>query len=42
MASEIATYLKFVNVQMGAEALYGKKNATVEDTFAGPIADLKA
>jgi Ca2+-binding RTX toxin-like protein len=37
MATEIATYLKFVNVQLAAEALYGKKNAPAGDTFFGPI-----
>jgi hypothetical protein len=38
MATEIATLLKFVNVQLAAEALYGLKTADPTATFSGALA----
>lgn len=37
MANDIATYLKFANVQMAAEALYGLKTAAPKALFSGLI-----
>ena len=37
MASDIATYLKFANVQMAAEALFTSKNAVPGATYSGAV-----
>jgi hypothetical protein len=39
MANEIATYLKYANLQMAAEALYGLQGATPGATYLGPISE---
>jgi hypothetical protein len=38
MATDIATYLKYANLQMAAEALFGKKTAPSGEIYSGPIA----
>ena len=37
MTSDIQTYLKFANVQMAAEALFGKKDSLPSALFEGAI-----
>lgn len=37
MTTAIATYLKFANIQIAAEALYGKKTAPVDATYEGAL-----
>ncbi|WP_143694922.1 hypothetical protein, partial [Variovorax sp. JS1663] len=37
MKTEVATYLKYANLQMASEALYDRKAAPVGDKFSGPI-----
>jgi hypothetical protein len=37
MANQITNYLKYANVQMAAEALYGLKTASAGQTFSGSI-----
>ena len=37
MTTEVATYLGYANLQMAAEALYGRKTAPAGDKFSGSI-----
>ena len=37
MASQISTYLKYANLQMAAEAMYGLQTAGVAQKFFGQI-----